>query len=307
VALPIIFLALAATTGGVAGPSAPRHARAALVWAQQPGAESCVTRAEVIGQVEEKLGRTVFVRADSEPAEFVLDGTVRATEQGFAATIVLHSADGTLVGVRELATDGPCSTLSESAVLAAALIIDLPTRPPEPPRTAPIAPSSFRLALGPVVASGVAGSTAWGLRLGLRLGPARDLWALDVATRVFAPVEHDKVSVWSADFSAAGCLHTAPRSIRVAGCAGLAAGWMRGRGSGLRRPEAATVTSADTFVRLELALGLGRGWSVPLGAEGRYGVRRPSFVYTTENGSESAAFEKPALSGSLDIAIAREF
>jgi hypothetical protein len=65
--------------------------------------------------------------------------------------------------------------------------------------------------------------------------------------------------------------------------------------------------SADTFVRLELALGLGRGWSVPLGAEGRYSVRRPTFFYTAENGSESAAFEKPALSGSFDIAIAREF
>jgi hypothetical protein len=154
---------LAALCGAVAGGAlAPRQAAAdasksaSLSWVELPGAEGCGGALAVAKDVEKWLGRRAL-RAPSE-AELSIEARVDhvGDSRQWRAVVELRDARGTVLGVRELTSDGEdCSSLKASASLAIALMIDPdagaspqaapPNAPPAAPPPAPAAPAPARV------------------------------------------------------------------------------------------------------------------------------------------------------------------
>jgi hypothetical protein len=102
----------------VAAPQGP-----ALNWLRLPGAESCITAAELAARVEERLQRSVFVLAQGSELSF--DGYVQARAAGgFSARLAVSNASGAVLGSRELESpDASCRALDDALVLITALTL----------------------------------------------------------------------------------------------------------------------------------------------------------------------------------------
>jgi hypothetical protein len=100
----------------------------ALNWVRLPGAESCITAAELALRVEERLERRVFVLAhEAELALF--DGYVqpRPTERGpggFVAHLAVTDERGQVLGARDVESpEADCRKLDDALVLITALTL----------------------------------------------------------------------------------------------------------------------------------------------------------------------------------------
>jgi hypothetical protein len=95
----------------------------ALNWVRLPGAESCITAAELAQRVEERLERRVFVLA--QDAELAFDGYVQPRAAGgFTAHLAVANARGEVLGARDIeSTDADCRKLDDALVLIAALTL----------------------------------------------------------------------------------------------------------------------------------------------------------------------------------------
>jgi hypothetical protein len=120
---PALALALGLAAGH-ARAEAPKDERYALGWARLEGAERCIGSRELASNVETSLKRRVF--APASRADRSIDGRVAPRpEGGFRAVVQLSDAAGTVLGSRELTSDGPdCRTLDEPLALSIALLID---------------------------------------------------------------------------------------------------------------------------------------------------------------------------------------
>ncbi len=117
---------------------------AALDWTRAPGAETCLSDAEIVAEVEHALKRRVF--APRLEADRVLRASIAPTPSGWHATIDLSSKRGVALGARELELEGTdCREASNVLVLAISLMADLPEVPGErepPPPPPPIGPAA---------------------------------------------------------------------------------------------------------------------------------------------------------------------
>jgi hypothetical protein len=95
----------------------------ALNWVRLPGADGCIAPVELANRVEQRLGRSVFVRAND--AIVVIEGRVGPEpDGGFSAVLRVSDPSGTLYGTRELrSASQDCRELDEIAALVIAITI----------------------------------------------------------------------------------------------------------------------------------------------------------------------------------------
>ncbi|HEU4535595.1 MAG TPA: hypothetical protein VFS00_15815 [Polyangiaceae bacterium] len=116
-----LALALIAPSGRAEAPKAEGYA---FGWTRLPGAEACIGARELSGNVEKALGRPAFVAASK--AERSIEGSVAPRPGGgWSASVQLSDARGSILGTRELTSDGPdCRALDESLTLSITLLVD---------------------------------------------------------------------------------------------------------------------------------------------------------------------------------------
>jgi len=94
-----------------------------LSWVRLQGAESCISAITLAQQIEDKLGRSVFVPTSA--AELTIEGYVAPRpDGGFAAHLAVVAADGAVLGTRVLESPEPaCSALEQALVLVIAVTL----------------------------------------------------------------------------------------------------------------------------------------------------------------------------------------
>lgn len=126
---------------------------ASFEWTRAPGAEACLSEAEIVEDVERSLKRRVF--APRAVADRVLRAAIAPAASGWHATIDLSTKRGVALGAREIEIEGSdCREASDTLVLAISLMADLPELPieraPPPVRAVRVeAPVRFRAAIAP--------------------------------------------------------------------------------------------------------------------------------------------------------------
>jgi hypothetical protein len=94
----------------------------ALNWVRQPGAEGCITAAELARRVEHRLERTIFVV--DEIAALSVDGAVQPVAPGFSVRLALSDRDGRVLGERVVqSAETDCRALDEAVVLIIAVTL----------------------------------------------------------------------------------------------------------------------------------------------------------------------------------------
>lgn len=95
-----------------------------LSWVRLSGAESCISAIGLAQQIENKLGRSVFVPTSA--AELTIEGYVAPrSDVGFVAHLAVVAADGRVLGTRVLeTTEADCSTLEQALVLVIAVTLN---------------------------------------------------------------------------------------------------------------------------------------------------------------------------------------
>ena len=160
---------------------------ASFEWTRAPGAEACLSEAEIVEDVERSLKRRVF--APRAVADRVLRASITPAAAGWHATIELSSKPGVALGAREIDLEGnDCREASSALVLAISLMADLPelpierAPPPPPPPRGVEPPVRFRAAIAPAAVVDDRPAVA----------PGADL-SLEIEPRAFVPVVVDLV------------------------------------------------------------------------------------------------------------------
>src|SRR5579871_52850 len=75
---------------------------ASLSWVRLAGADGCVATQDLARDVEERLGRTVFVSASE--ADVSVEGHIEPSQPGagFHAVLSIRDSKGTLLGTRDI-------------------------------------------------------------------------------------------------------------------------------------------------------------------------------------------------------------
>jgi hypothetical protein len=96
---------------------------AALNWVRLPGAESCITAAELAQRVETRLERRVFVLVQHAEVDF--HGFVQPRAAGgFTAHLAVSNLRGEVLGARDLeSAEADCRSLDDALVLITALTL----------------------------------------------------------------------------------------------------------------------------------------------------------------------------------------
>jgi hypothetical protein len=336
-------LALAAALAGGVRPAAAAEPRrtSSLGWARLPGAETCIGPRDLALAVEQRLGRAVFV--SPAQADVLIEGRIEPSPAGqppgFRAHITLSSAEGTLLGTRDLDGSGEaCRALDEQIALVVALLIDpeaaLGPRPPpaEAPRVvvervfvpvpaAPPAREPWRegLSIGPALALGLLPGAAFAVTLRGEITPP-GLFPFEIGGAVFldahatpagAPSLSSKGATLSLSYGILGLCPLAWRSggTRLAACAEIQVGALRAvgygfaTGSGVGHEQAVVQASLAGRVARRLVgpleIGLGLGLVVPL---------RPVSVYFVDAaGTQEELFRTGAVAGTVDAVLGVAF
>jgi hypothetical protein len=121
-----LSLGLAASDGRA---EAPKTEGYTFGWTRLPGGEACIGARELSVNVEKALGRPAFVSASK--ADRGIEGSVAPRPGGgWAASLQLSDARGSILGTRELTSESPdCRALDESLTLSITLLIDPDTSP----------------------------------------------------------------------------------------------------------------------------------------------------------------------------------
>jgi hypothetical protein len=210
------------------------HRSSSLSWSRLPGAEGCIGSLELARAVENRMGRSLF--ASPARAELAVEGRAQRRANGYQATLSVARADGTLIGTRELAVDGPdCRLMDEGLIVMLALMIDPDGREPppaEPPprqrREAPRAPEPARsprpgLTSGAFVASGILPSPALGAALAFDVMPFED-WRFEARAGATLPVDTHRAGLARSLRAAFGAVSACPTLLATGAFRGEACG-----------------------------------------------------------------------------------
>jgi hypothetical protein len=168
---------------------APAEGGVRFDFSRDASIEGCPSGETLRGAVIERLGRDPFA---GDPVR-IIEGHVR-DDGGLVAEIVVRSAEGELIGRRELRSDEPrCDALAEAIVLAVALTIDpnalFAPRPPEPvePPPAPVEPPAVEAPPAPVADRRPAGGLLLGVAVGGGLLPSVSVGPVLIAALDLVP------------------------------------------------------------------------------------------------------------------------
>ena len=248
--------ALALALVVIAAPSRaaePTGARVWLDWSRGPGTEACLPPQEVVREVEELLGRSIFVARSVADRTLHVDVTHEPKPPRYGAQMVLRSKTGRSLGTREFVIEtATCEDASEALVLAISMLADLPrtaeelaSESPPPSKTAaqpqaatPPEPWHMQARLGPAVALDGSGSIGPGGHLSAMLEPPA-MWPFGVSAlstvRWSSPTPTTRYVLSSTTLTAALCLpphRDRDRQLELTGCAGPQATLHVGSGSG---------------------------------------------------------------------------
>ncbi|MDF2694797.1 MAG: hypothetical protein K0S65_3180 [Labilithrix sp.] len=177
-----VGLAVAARAAVAHAEEPARPVRVAFTWTRAPGAERCISPAEMLTKTSGLVSRDTVLTLDRQGADFLVVGRIEPSAEGFRTELILRSANGRPLGERTFDTPGrSCRALDESLTLALVLLVETPrvraaargesteelvelapslrTADATDPRSAPALPPS-RIPLKPA-------QRAWTLELGL--------------------------------------------------------------------------------------------------------------------------------------------
>src|SRR5262245_50490366 len=113
---------MAALFSALLAHSVHAHAKTALSFVREPGAEHCIAALELGQRVEHVVGPVLVSAAD---AELSVEGRIARTAEGFSASIVIADREGRILGRRELQTrQAECRLLDDQLVFVIAVAID---------------------------------------------------------------------------------------------------------------------------------------------------------------------------------------
>lgn len=165
------------------------HAQTALHYRREPGAESCLSREQLVHAVRARTG--VALQSEGAAAARLLSAGVEATAPGYRVLIKLHAPDGRLLGARELADNAEdCTALGDALVLTIALMVGPARSAPAPTPATPEATSPWQLRVraGAAASAGLLPRARAHAALGLWLG-LHERFALELAAAAFGSVE----------------------------------------------------------------------------------------------------------------------
>ncbi len=328
------FAAATAAATGVANaePAATDKPTSSLSWVRLPGAEGCLSAADLGGRVEEKLGRAALVSASA--AERSVEARAERLPSGRFRVIVTGSRrDGTTLGSREL-EGATCKGLEDGLVLVIALMIDpdafaaprpepvapvppvpapptvivqervvvreVPVLVPTEPRPSAMRSVDARLSVGAAFGRGPdAGFLVAG---GLRI-PTGSHFAVSVgAEGAFAG------SVTTVAGTLALCAET-PLVGRLRGglCGGLRGGAYFAQGSGFSSNRAAADGLFDATLAPELTLPVAGRAFVAVAAGLSAPLVRQRLVVAGPNGAVTPVYTRPAIGGEVLVGVGFAF
>jgi hypothetical protein len=310
-----------------------------LDYQRESSAPTCISAPQLARDVEQRLGRRVFVA----PGDAELTARVRARRvaRQFVVELELFERDGRSLGRRELSTGAAhCSALDDSLALVLALAADMPRPPPlsesapaaTVPTESPASPAPpalslgsplsipatthaprlgvrFRPSLGPVVALGLVPGLAPGLELGLTLH-SNDFWPVVLHGAGF--LEQDQASnvpAKGAKFAAQTlllgvCPYTgAGGAFEASVCAVQCLGRVRARGVGFDEEHRDSGWSLHVGAGLGLSRAFGPLFVVASGALLVPVVRRRYFI---TDDVDVTLYEQPWLGGLLALRVGTE-
>ncbi len=203
--------------------SAEAGRTSSLSWLRMPGADACIATQALARNVEERLGRHVFVSAAE--ADVSVEGRIekRKGAPGWHAVITIRDSKGALLGTRDLdRPDASCDGMNDPLALVIAVMIDpeakltstptplgpalpaLPVEPPPPPppvteppppeapKPSPKSPLRVEGSVGGALSLGLAPSPDPGAMIGGILYPPGIPIGLRGYTALFLPLETEK-------------------------------------------------------------------------------------------------------------------
>ncbi len=293
-----------------------------------PGADTCIATQALARNVEERLGRSVFVSAAE--ADLSVEGRIeKAKAGGWRAVLTVRDATGKQLGTRELTRpDASCDAMNEPLTLVIALMIDpeaamrpkpeptppVPTTtaseeppppPPPPPPTAttaeqPTRPPPSRYdqwnfeGLGAVTfASGLTPSVAVGAGVEALLYPPRIPVGFRGFTTLFYPSTADKdgakASLDMLYLGGALCPTIRGQRINVMGCLGGHLGLIRPRAETSGRGIKENILPIwNALAELRVSIPIVR----PIGFQAGVGAALPLFRSTIEYRTTTGAIEE---------------
>jgi hypothetical protein len=300
----------------------------ALHWVRLPETEGCISGDALARVVEAKLRRNVFPAP--RDASILIEGHVRKTPDGFAAALIMRDQSGKQLGSRELSSsDGTCHELSETLGVVLAVMIDpdaarrspspLPSAAETPVKRAPPEDEQHSRALvfgrvlvgitqDPLYGVGGAYERTLGMAGGLRIEVATFAENVVYAIRIDNEKAEALVRVTYAGL--AYCpLWLQYSRVRLAGCAGVELGGVRGHDN--KFPLITADRSgwwASASANLRLSLVLVRGFEAHF-AGGLAGVFGNPFKVVNPQGQEEQILPKHKLplGGQFDLGLGARF
>lgn len=297
----------------VASAEEPRRALVSLEWTRAPGAESCLSEAELIEDVGVTLRRRPFVARNA--ADRLLQAAIAPNEAGagWTARISLWTSRGEPLGAREITlASESCAEASEALVLAISLMIELPfTKAELEERRRAEEARRWHLQgrVGPAVVIEQTLSAAPGANFGLVLQPGR-AWplTLDLVASLQTGVNPQASRYWLATtmigFSACP-LSSGWSRVRIAGCIGPEITTFTGWGGGFSRNRLGLSSTLGAWVRSDVTYAL----ADRLHLFASFGIvatpQRFELTFADDQGVERSLYRTSVVSavGSLGLAL----
>jgi hypothetical protein len=295
-----------------------------LDWSAGADAESCITREQVIADVEAILGRRIFAaRSEADRVLRVdVDGTPPAKVTG---QILLLSAGGVSLGARELSVQSEdCKDVASALTLALSIMADLPRTAAEraampksslapPPRSAPQAPPPrwhAAVGLGPTGSLDSNADVAVGGQATLVVVPPRFLpFSVTVinAVRSSSTPRGMAYTLSSTTVAPAVCTPAWSRGRFAAlGCLGpdltLHIGW----GAGFTESHAGVSSTVGGLLHTYAAYSFAHGWRAVLGVAATASPQRVSLAFTDQQNVSTTFYRTPIVAVFTTIGVAAD-
>lgn len=292
-----------------------------LDWTEDADAARCITREQVVSDVEASLGRHVF--APRASADRVLRVDVGRTRGHFTAQVLLLSARGASLGARELSVETEdCKEVEAAFTLALSIMADLPRTSEEqaaarasvPVRTPPPRPSWHgTLGLGAIGAVDSNGDLVPGGQLGLVVRPPRFVpFAVVVSgmPRSSSTPRGMGYTLLHTAVAATLCVPPLPfgREDRFVwmSCAGPDVSLYLGWGDGFTESRAGVSSTVGGTVQTYLSYSFAHGWRAFLGLAAMATPQRVSLAFSEGREGAKSFYRTPFLTAFASIGVAAD-
>ena len=292
-----------------------------LSWIRLDGAESCVATQDLAREVEQRLGRRVFVSASQ--ADVSVEGHVAPQKNapGFRAEITIRDSKGALLGTREIVhPEATCVAMHEPLALIIAVMIDPDAKlldhplPLDPKKTPALDPKPhpvpvawrFDAGGGGVATLGLLPNVGLGVTVGGILEPPHFIGLAGAGTFWFddtIAAGGGKITFSLLTLSGGLCpllFHSA--RFQAYGCAVGQIGLLRARSTGFTDPRPETYSPfLAGALEARGTLRIFGPLSARAGATFLVPVLRDKFTYRTDAGVETEAFQMSPVAAIADF------